>query len=175
MTNHLVRMSLTLAAASILGAAPAVAGVPAQLAFTPVEPCRILDTRNTTAGAMRAGDFLSLSTNGDTFINQGGFDRPCGLPAEFDGDASAVAYNITTTGSAGTGWLEIFAYDYGQNVKPNSSIINYASGLNIANSSVIGQTQDPTEEMELTIWAHADTHVIVDVIGYYTPIVTAPI
>ncbi len=62
------------------------------LVFTPVTPCRIVDTRSATAGAIIGGSTRFFDMDGSNFSAQGGFSGSCGITF---GVARAVAMTIT--------------------------------------------------------------------------------
>ncbi|HYG65131.1 MAG TPA: hypothetical protein VEL74_21300, partial [Thermoanaerobaculia bacterium] len=108
------------------------------LVFVPVAPCRIIDTRQVSAGPLAANEtrhFLVAGTN--AFLAQGGTGGGCGVPDGVSEPAApAVVINFIAVGPSGPGNLR--AWEYGQPV-PRASVINYANvpGLNIANGVVV--------------------------------------
>jgi hypothetical protein len=139
------------------------------LVFTPVTPCRIVDTRSAAAGIMVAGtqrNFLVRSGSG--FATQGGSATDCGIPAS----ATSVEMNFVAVSAVGPGDLR--AYPFGGAV-PNASVINYspvpgAPFLNVANG-IAQPVCDPattTCTNDLTIQTDAgNTHLVIDVVGYF--------
>ena len=134
------------------------------LVYTKIAPCRIVDTRGATAGALTSnGGFRHFNVAGTTpswFTPQGG--NPCGVPV----GATAVAANITVTGTAGYGWLR--AYPYGGT--GNASVINYNGTADLANGLVLPICDPFTTSCtyDMTVVADAaGTHVIIDVMGYF--------
>jgi hypothetical protein len=144
---------------SALGAAAA------DLVFTPVAPCRVIDTRLSAAGQLVAGidqSFLVRSAGG--FASQGGNATDCGIPAA----ASAVEMNFVAVAPAGPGDLRVAAFG---GAVPNASVLNYASvpGLNIANgiaqpvcATGVACTKDITVHTDVS-----NTHLVVDVVGFF--------
>jgi hypothetical protein len=145
---------------SALGAAAA------DLVFTPVTPCRVIDTRTSVAGQLVAGidqSFLVRSAGG--FASQGGSATDCGIPAT----ASAVEMNFVAVGPAGAGDLRVAAFP---GALPNASVLNYASvpGLNIANGIAQPVCVTGAVPCAKDITVHADvsnTHLVVDVVGFF--------
>ena len=86
----------------------------------------------------------------------------------------AVAITITTTVQDGAGHIQVFAdvpgavypTDLTANL-PNASVLNYVNA-DIANTTTVAQNVDAGQANELSIYASQNTHVIVDVVGYYT-------
>lgn len=134
-----------------------------QLVFTPIPPCRMVDTRGTGArtGILSGGVPRSFDLTTDGFTKgQGGSTSCPGLPSfSFYG----WSVNTTLTGYSGSGFLA--AYPFGGAV-PATSLINYAPVLQaIANSSTLTGCYGCADD--ITIFASAPTHVILDVYGYY--------
>ena len=126
------------------------------LVFTPLTPCRIVDTR-VSGGKFSAGQTRSYSVNDNT-SSQGGASN-CGVP---DGanEPPAVVLNITSSGGEGNGFLTVWEIGATQ---PNASLLNYQTS-DIANGSIV-----PTglgQASEIQVFASSRTHVIIDVIGY---------
>ena len=137
------------------------------LLFTPVAPCRIVNTV-ATATPLAANTSRNFYVNGNAaavFEAQGGVAGGCGIPDS----ATAVEMNFIAVGPAGAGDLR--AFPFGSSV-PNASVINYANlpGLNIANgiAQPVCDASATTCSFDLIVQADVSaTHVIVDVVGYY--------
>lgn len=146
------RRQLLLVAFLLLSAMPALADGPFR--FYPITPCRLVDTRSGYGGILNA-----LSTR--TFTVQG----VCGVPA----GAKAAALNVTVFQPGATGHLRV----YPSNVAtPNISTINFQSGNTIANGAVVSLA--PTTP-DLAVYTYltnnaAQTHMIIDVTGYFAPV-----
>jgi hypothetical protein len=135
----------------------------ADLLYTPVAPCRIIDTRFAAGGALVANvprDFLVAGTTG--FPTQGGLAGGCGIPL---GPAAAVVINFVAVNPAGPGNLR--AWPAGTAV-PNASIINYAAiGTNLANGLAV-PICNPSCLTDLTVRADVSgAHLVADVVGFY--------
>ena len=137
----------------------------ADLVYTPVTPCRIIDTR-LAGGPIGAGttrDFLVAATD---YSGQGGSATTCGIPR---GPATAAVINFVAVNAAGAGDLR--ATPFGTPI-PKAAIINYAAvtGLNIANGLAV-TICDPavtTCTSDLTIQADVSaTQLVADVQGYF--------
>jgi hypothetical protein len=134
----------------------------ADLVFTPVTPCRIIDTR-LAGGPISAGATRDFLVTGDT-TSQGGAN--CGIP---NGPATAAVINFVAVSPSGSGNLR--GWPYGGSL-PNASIINYAAvaGLNIANGVVLTLCNPAatTCAKDLSLYAGVKaTHVVADVLGYF--------
>ncbi len=127
---------------------------PATAPFGTIDPARLMDTR----------------TGGKTVDHQ---DEGAGIRAKgtvtqvtvagrgnLSSTAAAAVLNITSTGSSAGGFITVFPCGITQ---PNSSTLNYAAGQTIANATIskIGTNG------QVCIYADTDTHLLVDVTGYY--------
>lgn len=130
-------------------------GTPPPGSFHTLPPCRVLDTRG------------PAGTHGGPALSCGGARRVfpvagrCGVP----GDASAVAYNLTVTGSATAGHLRLFATG---EPTPPTSVLNYAAGQTRANSGVASVVGPIPGSVTLQCDSPSGTaHVLLDVAGYF--------
>jgi hypothetical protein len=135
------------------------------LVYTPVTPCRIIDTRGGIApytGVIGPNKGNWFYVTGSTYANQGGFAGSCGIPSS--PKPAAVAINITSTGQAGSGNLRAIQTGGGT---PNVSLVNYVVGVNIANAAIV--TSYPGAGEEIYIYsANSTSHAVVDIMGYYS-------
>src|SRR5262245_39930621 len=101
MINKLTSIAAALGviAAAVAGASPASAAVPVRGTYTPVDPVRILDTRDGTGvadqhpGPLGAGKGTELDVTGVG-----------GVP---DDGVGAVVLNVTVTDAAGNGFVTV--------------------------------------------------------------------
>ena len=134
------------------------------LVYTPVTPCRIIDTREPGAGGPIAGgatrNFMVAGTTG--FDSQGGNTGGCGIPE----NATSVMINFIAANPSTGGHLR--AWPYGGSM-PNASIVNFGPGLNIANGLIqpICNPAMTTCTFDLTIYAASPVQVVADVTGYF--------
>ncbi len=135
------------------------------LTFFPLTPCRLVDTRSTTAGILLPGIARDFDANGPNLTAQGGSATGCGV---VEPDPVAVAVTITAVGPAGPGNLRAWATN---GAVPNASVVNYAlpgQGLNLANTTIIPLLQSVGSVNEFTVRADVSAaHVVVDVVGYF--------
>ena len=135
------------------------------LVYTPVQPCRILDTR-TGGGPIAAEstrDFRAVhaaSTGGD-YTAQGGSNTDCGMGAT---SASAVVINLTVVQPGGAGFATVFTAFTG---RPLAASVNYTAGA-IVNNSVTVQIPNPTTTADFSIYSYAQSHYVADIVGYYS-------
>jgi hypothetical protein len=141
--------------------APTALGEPGvDLVFTPLPPCRIIDTRS-AGGPIAAGTTRDFDVAG-ALSGQGGAPD-CGVP---QGRATAVAVNLVAVNPGGAGNLRAWAF--GQPV-PTASVINYGSG-NIANAVVLPICNPAASPCTKDFTVQADvsaTQLVADVVGYF--------
>jgi outer membrane protein assembly factor BamB len=137
----------------------------ADLLYTPITPCRIIDTR-LAGGPIAGGTTRDFRVTGTDLSTQGGSATGCGIPA---GAATAAVINFVAVNPAGPGDLRITPFG---TPMPTASILNYAAvpGLNIANGPTVAIC-DPAVAAcasDFTIQADsAATQVVADVQGYF--------
>lgn len=133
------------------------------LVYTPVAPCRILDTRNVAAGAIAANSTRNFVAFGvSSFTSQGGSATNCGVNPLA---ATAVAINLTAVTPSGAGYAT--AYPFGS-AQPLAASINYAAGA-IVNNALIVQTPNPISSFDFTLYTFAQSHYVADIVGYFAP------
>jgi hypothetical protein len=144
------------------------------LVFTPVVPCRIIDTRK-VGGPLVAGVPRNFRATGVGFAGQGGDPGDCLVP---NGPATAVFINFVAVGPQGPGHLTAFPFNTAPpNTTDPSSIINYSNvGLNIANGLAVPICKAPVLcTFDLTVTANSNTtHLVADVVGYFAAPVPPP-
>ena len=125
---------------------------PDGLAFYPVAPCRVADTRNPTGGL--GGPILS-----------GGIPRSlpvrsssCGIPAT----ARAYSLNVTVVPSGPLGYLTMWPTGQSQ---PFVSTLNAPTGAIVANAAIV----PAGDSGAISAFATNDTHLVVDINGYFAP------
>ncbi len=126
------------------------ASTPSSLAFYPLTPCRVVDTRNSSAPL--GGPFLAGGQSRDLPLPM----SSCGLPA----NAQAYSLNFTAVPRSHLSFLTV--WPTGQ-ARPVVSTLNAPTGAVTANAAVVpaGQAGD------VSVFATDDTDLIVDVNGYY--------
>jgi len=144
----------------------ALGAAAADLLFTPVTPCRIIDTRLSAAGMLVSGvDQSFMVRDAAGFAAQGGSASDCGIPIS----ATVVEMNLIAVTPGGPGDLRIVAFP---GALPNASVLNYASvpGLNIANGLALPVCNASAANCTKDITVRADvssTHLVADVVGYF--------
>ncbi|TMH32299.1 MAG: hypothetical protein E6H66_14320 [Betaproteobacteria bacterium] len=136
------------------------------LVYTPIVPCRILDTRyGTTApynAPMVGGSAFSVSANLNNFAPQGGSASNCGLPANF----SAVAITLTVTDPNFDAFMAASnTSNFG--TLTQSVVMNFNAHRGTANSAIV--PVDGSVKFYLGMPVQVTTNVIADVDGYFAP------
>ena len=127
---------------------PAASASAPQLAagrFTPVAPVRVYDSN--TGGGLTAAQ-ATTTVDLSPVVPSGG---------------SAVAYNITVVGPAGSGHLRVFPADQAM---PNASSINFAAADRVANGLTVQVSAD--RKIKVFNGSGVPVRFLVDVVGYYS-------
>lgn len=133
------------------------------LVYTPIQPCRVVDTRSTAAGAIAANSSRNfIAINASNFSSQGGSATNCGTLGL---NATAVAINVTAVAPSGPGYATVYPYGTTQ---PTTASVNYATGA-IVNNALIAQIPNPLGSFDFTLYTFAQSHYVVDIVGYFAP------
>lgn len=133
------------------------------LVYTPIQPCRIIDTRSTAAGQIAANGTRSfLAINASNFTSQGGSSTNCGTLGL---NATAVAINLTAVTPAIAGYATAYPYN---TTRPLAASVNYAAGA-IVNNALIVQIPNPLGSFDFTLYTFAQSHYVADIVGYFAP------
>ena len=131
------------------------------LVFTAVEPCRIVDTRSTPAGAIAANTNRAFYVWGfPDFTSQGGSTTDCGgLSAQ---SPQAVVVNLTVVGPASAGYATMFP---ATGTLPLAASLLYKAGDVLSNGVTLklGTFVDD----DFRIYSVSAAHYVVDIVGYY--------
>lgn len=143
------------------------------LVYTPVTPCRVLDTRTSQGGtgAIAANGTKDFKIWGQTsFSAQGGSTGNCGLTA--GSNIAAVAMNFTVVTPAAGGFIT--AHPFGV-ARPTAATVNFQVGdIARGDFSIAKVTQTGTAATNhLSIYSTSLADVVGDVVGYYSPPVSA--
>ena len=159
----LVSVSLAPADDAVAAVEPAAGGVAAASGggggYVSITPCRVVDTRKTSEGAMakNAARTYQVAGSGSVFAAQGGNPGGCGIPA----DAAAVEVSITAVAPSSSGFFR--AWPAGTSI-PNATFLNYSKGQGITNTGTI-----PIGGSQMSMKNFGGTaHYVLDVQGYFT-------
>jgi uncharacterized repeat protein (TIGR03803 family) len=123
------------------------------LAFYPVAPCRVADTRNPNGPL--GGPYLSAGQERDFPVLQG-----CGLPAS----AVAYSFNFTVIPKTGAGVAYLTVWPQGQ-TRPTVSTLNDLTSTIVANAALVPAGTNGG----VATYATNDTDLVIDVDGYFAP------
>ena len=141
------------------------------LTYTPVQPCRILDTR-VAGGAIPAngirGFVATFNSGSGSFGPQGGSSTDCGMSLS---GATAVAINLTAVAPAAAGYATVYPAGAAQ---PVAASVNYAAGA-IVNNTVIVGIPSPQQSTDFNVFSFAQSHYVADIVGYFAPPQASPL
>lgn len=145
-------------------AAPKVLGsVSNDLVYTPLAPCRIVDTRLTAAGTITGGATRSfVGVNAGNFTSQGGSSTNCGTLGL---STTGLMLHVTAVTPALAGSAVVYAFGTAQ---PATTSLQYSAGA-IVSSAVLAQIPNPLSSFDFTVWTSATSHFTVDMVGYFAP------
>ena len=148
-----VQLSVTVTAATGCAATGSASVTLRCLAFYPIPPCRVLDTRNPN-GPLGGPSLAAGATR--TFVLTGS----CGVPTT----ARVVSINLTVTGAT-SGPASLLVYPAGT-TRPLASTISYSAGQTRANNwmALLGASGDVAISCGQTT---GTVNAIVDVNGYF--------
>lgn len=134
------------------------------LVYTPIQPCRIIDTRSTAAGAIATNSTRSfVAVSASSFTSQGGSSTNCGTLGL---SATAVAVNFTVVSPTNGGYLTIYPFGTAQ---PLAATLNYLATDVVRGNFAIVKIPNPLSSFDFTIFAATQTHVVADIVGYFAP------
>ena len=139
----------------------ALGDITGDFVYTPMTPCRIVDTRSAATGVIIGNTTRSFDMDGTNFSTQGGFAGSCGIPSAV---ARAVVMTITVTQPNAAGWFTAWAVGGAQ---PLISVLNYDTGATIANTTIV--PVNPGSGNDFQLYSYATAHAIIDVMGYFAP------
>lgn len=146
-----------------LGGTKALGELNRDLVYTPIQPCRVVDTRNVPTGYVDADTPVHYRVVGaSSFASQGGDATNCGTPAT---GASAVVLNVTVVLPGGPGYATLYPYGSAQ---PLASSLNYP-GRTVVNNTVMVGVPNPMAAADVTLYTYRGSHFVIDIVGYYRP------
>ncbi|MFB8397115.1 PKD domain-containing protein [Streptomyces yangpuensis] len=119
--------------------------------YTSMTPARFVDTRE---GVGAPPGMLGARS---------AFTTPVGGRQGVPQNITAVALNVTVTEPQGPGHLTAFS---GAGAVPTASNLNFVPGQTVANAVIVPVASDGTIKIFNGAWS--PTHVVVDVVGYYS-------
>jgi 6-phosphogluconolactonase (cycloisomerase 2 family) len=125
---------------------------PSVLAFYPVAPCRLVDTRS-AAGALGGPSLIGNATRTFPILSS-----PCGIPAT----AKAYSLNFTSVPKGSLGFLS--TWPAGQPI-PLVSTLNATTGAVTANAAIVPSGTNG----DISVFVTNDSDLVVDINGYFAP------
>ncbi len=122
------------------------------LAFYPVAPCRVSDTRN--APGILGGPILGSGQTRDISVT----GSPCGIPPS----AQAYSLNFTVVPQGGLGYLTTWPTG---SSRPLVSTLNSPTGAIVANAAIVPAGLGGA----VSVFATSQTDVVIDINGYFAP------
>ena len=149
--------------------ANALGSLTSDLVYTPVTPCRIIDTRLGVAPAKlgpNSGRNFGISSS--NYSAQGGQAASCGIPV----GVSAVAINVISTGQVvslplQTGYGNLKVTETGAAV-PTAGFLNFQPGINTANAGISKVALVSSTQGLFLYSAGSASDAVVDIMGYFT-------
>jgi len=130
------------------------------MVFTPITPCRIVDTR-LAGGAIAAATSRGFGVWGfSSYAFQGGSATNCALNTE---NPKAVVLNVTVVSPAAAGYATVYPANAAS--RPNIASINYVAGAVVNNTVVTPLGTVSANDMQ--IFTVAQAHYVVDIVGYF--------
>ena len=133
------------------------------LLYTPVTPCRIVDTRNTQAGIIGASSQRNFRVfgSGGQINAQGGNPAGCSSPL---GEPLAAHINMVAVDPTGKGNLQAFPVGAGTGTGLS---VNYNTiDTNLANAGTVKAVTGTGADISVAS-NFSSAHTVIDVLGYY--------
>ncbi|MGC2111927.1 MAG: hypothetical protein WA655_20585, partial [Candidatus Korobacteraceae bacterium] len=127
---------------------------PSALAFYPMAPCRVADTR--WPHSPLGGPALPAQQQRDLPV----LSSQCGIPAT----AQAYAMNFTAIPENEAPLWVFNAWPAGQ-PQPSTSTLNDPTGTAVANAAIVPAGTNG----DIDVWANSGTDLVVDINGYFAP------
>lgn len=140
------------------------------LVYTPVTPCRIMDTRSGAApfNAPLVGPTVrTVTANLSSFLVQGGVNTNCGLPAT---GMSAIAVVFTVLSPNFDAFLSAGNTSVFNDLSA-AVVMNFIAGKPLSNTAIVplDVSTPATPRFYLTMPPQVSSHTIGDAVGYFSP------
>lgn len=147
-------------ATAAVGVTPTALGSPgSDLVYTPLTPCRIIDTR-LQGGPLAANTTRSFAAFTATdFVSQGGDASNCGIPQ----NVSAVTVKVAAVDPLQGGWFTAYPFD---EPRPLAASLNYNTGGVFSNESHVKLCR-PGCAKQFSLYSSSQANLVVDVTGYF--------
>lgn len=128
------------------------------LTYTPINPCRIVDTR-AAGGALAANVVRTFAGFSANFSTQGGTATNCGMP----NGVAAIAMNVYAVNPTALGFIKVWAANAAE---PAVATINYQTGITaLANGAIV--PVDSSNNNQFKAKSPAQVDFLADVVGYF--------
>jgi hypothetical protein len=136
------------------------------LVYTPITPCRILDTRNagSKSGILVAGTIRGFWGKNTTFASQGGSATSCNTLNTTNEAAILVNFTVVTPDTGG--YITAFPADVLDANKPLAATVNFTAGSVVGNNATLKLNQTGVGD-DFKIYTTSNVHVVADIVGYY--------
>jgi hypothetical protein len=134
------------------------------LVYTPINPCRIIDTRK-AGGPIGSNSYRTFYVRGANLSAQGGNPAGCISPR---GSPEAVHMNIVAVNSTANGYLTVWPFN---TPRPLANVLNYSPTAKtdpISNAFTVKSSTGTG--VDINVYALKQTHVVADVMGYYNEV-----
>lgn len=132
------------------------------LVFTPLDPCRIVDTRNTGLGKITGGSNRAFYAWGfPSFASQGGSATDCGGLSQQA--PQAIVVNVTVVNQTQVGYATV--YPAASASVPTAATMVYYPNVIISNGATVPLTT--SENTDFRIFSERTADYVVDIVGYY--------
>lgn len=142
--------------------------VDSDLVYTPLQPCRIMDTRLVAFGQLPGNstrDFAAV--NRPSFSDQGGSPTDCGTGGI---NAAAVVINVGVVLPIQLGYTTVYPFG---TTRPVAASLNYNGG-GYTNNTLVAKLPTPLTTQDITLYTTTQADYVVDIVGYYAaPTATA--
>jgi len=138
------------------------------LVYTPVSPCRILDTRVYPFIPLQPDEYRAFKATGN-LIPQGG-SNICALPA---GKALVAVVNLAAVNASGGGYIQTEPWAATPTEPFLSSVLTYSSSLALSNLVPIALCNPLFTTCTNDFYLRSrigSVHVVGDVVGYFSPV-----
>lgn len=136
------------------------------LVFTPITPCRMADSRGSSAGILVAGtprnyqNFSATGQGGDAGCNNTG-----GNPGILAGTTGALALTFTVTQTSSGGFLQVAPLSGSF----TTSVVNWTTANDTVANSTVLRTTGGGGDFKVLSAGGSNAHVIIDLLGFYLP------
>ena len=149
------------------GIAAKIGTAGSDLVYTPLTPCRIVDTRLAGGPIPTNGSRSFAAFTATSFASQGGDGTNCNLPA----NVSALSVKITASRPVGDGYFTVYPSN---EAKPLASSLNYLANVDLSNESHFRLCR-PACTSQFTVYSLLQSDVVIDVNGYFAEPVATPL